>query len=65
MDNVIMLQNYSNKRDVKIESYSIIDMIFDSEKRKEVYDYYDSMYKDTDEEKEIFKEMQNRRMGRY
>ena len=61
MNNVIRFQDYSDNKDSQIRAYSIIDMILDPKKRKEVYDYYDSKYKDIDEEKQIFETMTKRR----
>jgi len=57
-------KEFADKYVTNVESYSFIDMIMDSKKRNEVYEYYDSKYKETDEEKEIFEAWQNRRTGR-
>ena len=64
MENVIDIQDYSNKKDIKIKSYSIIDMILNPKKRKETYEYYDSKYKENDEERQIFEAWKKRRTGR-
>lgn len=40
--------------------YSTIDMIFDPIYRKETYEYFDSIYKETDEEKTIFKSIRRK-----
>ena len=37
--------------------YSIADMIINPEYRKKIYDYYDSIYEESKEEKEIFEAM--------
>jgi hypothetical protein len=49
-----------NNKKLNFEKYKFLDM-FDSVKRKEIYDYFDSNYKVTDEEKEIFNEWKNKR----
>ena len=41
--------------------YSFYDMIFDKEKREATYKYYDDIYEETEEEKEIFEAMRKRR----
>lgn len=41
--------------------YSLIDMITNPKYRKKVYDYYDSIYEESKEEKEMFEAMTNRR----
>ena len=41
--------------------YYFYDMIFDKEKREAVYKYYDDIYVETEEEKEIFRVMSSRR----
>ncbi|NCI19862.1 hypothetical protein EJM73_09510 [Clostridium botulinum] len=64
MENVISLETYSNNKNTQIESYSILDMILDSNKREEVYEYYDSNYKETSEEKQIFEAWKKRRSRR-
>jgi len=61
MGKIINIQDYFNKKDTEIMSYSIIDMILDPEKRKEVYDYYDSHYVESEEEKKIFEESRGNR----
>ncbi|NFI08708.1 hypothetical protein FDF97_16140 [Clostridium botulinum] len=43
-----------------LKSCSLLDMIFDSKKRKEVYDYYDKNYQSTPEEDEICNEMRGK-----
>ncbi|APR02567.1 TPA: hypothetical protein ACXDAY_002090 [Clostridium botulinum] len=43
-----------------LKSYSLLDMILDSKKRKEVYDYYDRNYESTPEEDKIFNEMRGK-----
>lgn len=40
--------------------FNFLDM-FDKEKREAIYDYYDSIYEETEEEKEIFRIMSLRR----
>jgi hypothetical protein len=42
-------------------STSFFDMLFDRKKRKEIYDYYDNIYVETEDEKEIFRIMSSRR----
>ena len=64
VENVIELKEYKDIKKSEIKSYSILDMIMNPQKRKEVYDYYDKHYKSTKEEDEIFKEWQNRRKRR-
>lgn len=44
------------------EMPSLIEMIFDKKKRQETYDYYDSIYVETEEEKEIFEGWRKRRL---
>lgn len=60
MGKTIDLESYSNNKKAQIESYSMLDMIFDSKKREKVYDYYDNNYKSTPEEDEIFNEMRGK-----
>lgn len=57
---VLSLQNHIEKKSSKIRSYSIYDMILDPDKRKEAYEYYNSKYEETKEEKEIFEEWQKK-----
>jgi len=40
---------------------TFLEMVFDRKKRQETYDYYDSIYEETEEEKEIFRIMSSRR----
>ena len=58
MENVISLRNYSNNKDSQIRAYSILDLILDSKKKKQVDDYcnrtYEYIEKD-DFSKKIFK----------
>lgn len=61
MENVISLQSYFDEKSKEINSYSITDMILNPQKRKETYDYYDSIYEDTEEQKEIFEAWKKRR----
>jgi len=60
MGKIIDLESYSNNKRTQIESYSILDMIVDSKKRKEVYDYYDKNYQSTQEEDEICNKMRRK-----
>ncbi|MBN3371792.1 hypothetical protein CF087_22495 [Clostridium botulinum] len=64
MKKIIDLEAYFNNKKAQIESYSMLDMIFDPKKREEVYKYYDSNYKETDEENRIFQEWQQRNTKR-
>jgi hypothetical protein len=54
---------YLDKKTEKTKPYSFSDMIFDSKKRKQTFDYYDENYDETKEEKEILKLMNNRKKG--
>ncbi|MHB9924578.1 hypothetical protein [Clostridium botulinum] len=60
MGKIIDLESYSNNKRIQIESYSLLDMIVDPKKRKEVYDYYDRNYQSTPEEDEICNEMRGK-----
>lgn len=60
MSKIINLKNYSNKKDNRIRSYSIIDIILDPKKKREIDDYCDRTYTSTKEEDEIFNEMRNK-----
>ncbi|WP_076237260.1 hypothetical protein [Clostridium botulinum] len=60
MKKIIDLEAYSNNKRTQIESYSLLDMIVDSKKRKEVYDYYDKNYQSTPEEDEICNKMRGK-----
>lgn len=52
---VIQLLNY--KRSNPAIQLSLVDMLFDTEKRNATYANYDSKYQSTKEEDEIFEEM--------
>jgi len=41
--------------------YSLLDMICDRKKREEIFNYFDSIYQETEEENEIFNMMTRRR----
>ena len=60
MGAVLSLKSHVNKKDKKIQSYSIIDLILDPKKRKEYSNYYDSKYQESDDEKDIFESWQDR-----
>jgi hypothetical protein len=62
MDTVVKIKNYRRKS-IKKPDIFLIDMIFDPIKRKAVYKYYDSKYKENEEEERIFKLMR-RKEGR-
>jgi len=49
---------------IKQKSTSFFEMIFDSKKRQETYDYNDQNYEETEDEKEIFRIMSSRRRNR-
>jgi len=49
---------------IKHKSTSFFEMIFDSKKRQETYDYNDQHYEETEDEKEIFRIMSSRRRNR-
>ena len=55
MSNILYLNKLSR------EMPSLIEMIFDKKKRQETFDYYDSIYEETEEEKEIFEGWSKRR----
>lgn len=44
--------------------YSLLDMICDRKKREEIFNHFDSIYQETDEENEIFRMMTRRRKNR-
>ncbi|MDA8211670.1 MAG: hypothetical protein M0021_07335 [Clostridia bacterium] len=58
MANVLYLKEH--KQNAK-SSYSLAEMIFSPQKRKETYNYYDSHYEETEDEKKIFEETRKRR----
>jgi|GEM_PF-4413622 len=60
MKKIIDFTTYSQNIRTQIESYSLLDMIIDSKKRKEVYDYYDKNYQSTPEEDDICTEMRGK-----
>lgn len=41
--------------------YSLLDMIFDRKERAEIYNHYDLIYQETEDENEIFMNMRNMR----
>lgn len=41
--------------------YSLQEMILNPKKREEIFNHYDSIYQETEEEKEIFEKMSQRR----
>ena len=49
---------------IKHKSTSFFEMIFDSKKRQETYEYNDKNYEETEDEKEIFRIMSSRRRNR-
>ena len=49
---------------MKHKPTSFSEMIFDSKKRQETYDYYDKIYEETEDEKEIFRIMSSRRRNK-
>jgi hypothetical protein len=57
MGAVLSLEKCRNK---KIRSYSISDMIFDSIKRKETQNYFNDVYQEAEEEKQIFQSWRNK-----
>lgn len=61
MANVVYIDKYINKKNT---GKTILDMICDSQKRKETYEYYDNIYQDTEEEKQIFEAWRKRRARR-
>lgn len=52
-------------KDSAIEGISLFDMIFDPKKREIYYKNIDSNYEETEDEKEIFKEANKRRIKSY
>lgn len=60
MSVVLNMSKFTNKKNARIRSYSIVDMIIDPVKRKETYDYYNDKYEETKEEKNIFEAWQER-----
>lgn len=45
--------------------YTLIDMLINRRKREEIFNYYDSIYNETEEEKEIFRMMTKRRKNQH
>ncbi|WP_033066590.1 hypothetical protein [Clostridium botulinum] len=60
MKKIIDFTTYSQNKRTQIESYSLLDMILDSNKRKEIYNYYDRNYRSTTEEDDICNEMRGK-----
>lgn len=60
MGAVISFSEFKSKR-IKQPNYSLVDLITNPIKRKEVYNYYDSIYEETEEEKRIFEEISSYR----
>ena len=47
---------------IAVKPASFSEIIFDRKKRQETYDYYDSIYVETEDEKEIFEGWRKRRL---
>jgi len=47
---------------IAVKPTSFSEIIFDRKKRQETYDYYDSIYVETEDEKEIFEGWRKRRL---
>ncbi len=56
MNPIIKLDKYRVKEDPTIE-IPLVDMLFDGEKRKAIYENYDRKYEENLEEKEVFESM--------
>ena len=50
-------------KDSKLQ-YSLLDMLCDRKKREEIFNHFDSIYQETEEEDEIFRMMTRRRKNR-
>lgn len=60
---VVELQKYRNESpDIEI---SLVDMLFDKNKRKCIYKQYDDIYSSTEEEEEIYEEMMGRGIKQF
>lgn len=61
------IRGVKNMETVKLQpaqlSYSVLDMIMDTNKRENTFKYYDDRYVETNEEKEIFDAWRKRRKG--
>ena len=59
---VLSMNKFVDKKDARIRSYSIVDMILDPSKKKEADDYYSSQYQYVEKDdfaKKLFKKNDN------
>jgi hypothetical protein len=61
MGALLDLQQHIDKKEKQLNSYSVQDMILDSNYREKIYKYYNDDYQETKEEQEIFESWTKRR----